>query len=220
MARKDVSAIVSGAGFAASFWTAFDKAVRDKGGGDEDIYRLGTPEGEGLIDEFVQMVVKRGQPALLELVGTVTLPELPEFSACDRFVIDTGHKAEVKISYLGDNFKEWFLKKIEEPIDATTLRYANLTKSSVDAPIRAEIGSEFEETTLAQIWSLMESQKNGEDGVLLNNECANTFYVRDVNGTLRAVDVHWDVDGWDVDAVSVGHPIAWDAGDRVFSRNS
>lgn len=61
MARKDVSAVVSGAGFAASFWVAFDKAVRERGGTEEDIYRIGMPEGEALIGQFADLTVADGQ---------------------------------------------------------------------------------------------------------------------------------------------------------------
>lgn len=57
MAERNVSAIISGAGFAASFWTSLDKTVRAKGGTDEDIYRLGMPEGEMLIDQFASLIV-------------------------------------------------------------------------------------------------------------------------------------------------------------------
>ena len=167
--------------------------------------------------------VPKPVPSLLEPVGTVFVPAtIKRFLAREKFVLNRGRKAKpgVLISYLGDSFQEWFLEKIEEPIAETTLRYAKLTKSSVDAPIRAEIGSEFEETTLAQIYSLMERQKHGEGGVLLNSGWANIFYVKDVNGELRAVCVYWDDDGWSVGAGSVTDPDGWGGGRQVFSRNS
>ena len=67
----------------------------------------------------------------------------------------------------------------------------------------------------------MEKQGNkGEDGILLNNGYANIFYIKDQNGVLRPVGVYWCDDGWLVSAYSVGRPSRWDAGGRVFSRNS
>lgn len=57
MARQNASSIVSGAGFAASFWIALDKEVRRLGGTDEDIYRLGRPEGEGLVKKIARLIV-------------------------------------------------------------------------------------------------------------------------------------------------------------------
>ncbi len=161
------------------------------------------------------------KPSLLKLIDTVTIPATAEFVARDKFVRGIGDPATVQISYVGDNFTTWFVPKIERSVAAeTSLRYAKLTASTVDAPIRAVIGSEFEETTLAQIYTLIERQKNGEKGVFLNNGYANIFYVKDVNGVLRAVDVRWSVSGWHVDAYSVTDPNEWFDGYQVFSRNS
>ena len=37
--------------------------------------------------------------------------------------------------------------------------------------------------------------------------------------TLRAVNVNWNDDGWNVNANSVSNPNRWNDGNRVFSRN-
>jgi len=156
---------------------------------------------------------------LLDLIGTVTVPATTDrFVAREKFVRDTGRKAKVKISFLGDNFETWFGNKVEGPTVEQTLRYAKLRKSSVDRPIIAELGDKAE-TTLTEMFSLMEMQKNGESGVLLNNGLANIFYVKDINAVLRSVGVGWDGGGWDVGASGVGGPGAWGGGGRVFSRN-
>ena len=57
MGQQRVSAVVSGAGFAASVWIELDRAVRNLGGTDNDIHRLGTPEGAPLIAEFARILV-------------------------------------------------------------------------------------------------------------------------------------------------------------------
>jgi hypothetical protein len=162
---------------------------------------------------------------LLEPVSTVaTSATTGAFVAKEKFIQDTGRKAKVKVSYLGDNFIAWFLKgkgKTEDPITEQTLRYGKLRKSSVDAPILAELGGEAKaETTLTGVFFLMEKQASGEEGVLLNNGWANIFYVKDNAGVLRAVGVRWNDDGWIVNAYSVENPFSWDGGIRVFSRNS
>ena len=159
--------------------------------------------------------------SILETVGTVLVPATTEkFIAKDNFVQNTGKKAKVKISNIGDNFTQWFGGKVEEPVAEYTLRYAKLLKPAVDAPIRAEIGAEYEETTLGAVYSLMKLQPNGEAGILLANGYANIFYVRDVEDTLRTVGVSWCDVGWFGFAGSVTRPGGWDGGDRVFSRNS
>lgn len=55
--KKDVSAIVSGAGLIASVWTEIVKAVRERSGTDEDIHRLATPAGGKLIGNFADLIV-------------------------------------------------------------------------------------------------------------------------------------------------------------------
>ena len=162
------------------------------------------------------------QPVLLIPIGTTTVAATTTlFVARDRFIVNTGKKAPVKISYLGDNFKDWFLEKVEQPFVGSTLKYGKLSRSSVDGPILAELGGEAEaETTLTELYSLMEVQKNGENGTLLTNGYANIFYVRDVTGTLRAVAAYWRGGGWRVGAYAVTSPCAWGGGRQVFSRDS
>ena len=130
-----------------------------------------------------------------------------------------GDDNRVRISFIGSNFRGWFLDKIEGPITEQKLRYAKLLKSSVDSPIISELGGEAKaETTLTEMFSLMEKQKNGKAGVLLTNGYANIFYVKDNAGVLRAVDVYWSSDGWGVNARSVEGPRAWYVGFQAFSR--
>jgi len=162
---------------------------------------------------------------ILEPTGTVKIPATTgKLVAKEKFVINTKRNAPVKISYLGDNFKAWFLNgdgKTEDPINEQTLRYHKLRQSSVDGPIITELGGEAKaETTLSEMFSLMEKQKHGEDGVLLNNGYANIFYIKDGAGMLRTVHVGWSGGGWDVSAYSIGDPYGWYDGYQVFSRNS
>ena len=158
---------------------------------------------------------------LLEFLGIVTLTAITEkFVVREKFMLDVSKKAHVKISYLGDNFTEWFLGKTEEPFGGSTLRYGALRKPSVDNPIIIELGGEVRaETSLAEMFAIMEVQPDGKAGVLLANGYANIFYIRDINGVLRAVHCYWVDGGWDVIACSVEDPIAWLAGVHVFSRN-
>lgn len=159
---------------------------------------------------------------LLDFIGTVEVPAITEmFVARDKFVRNTGKKARVKISYLGDNFTEQFLGKIEEPFAGGMLRYGTLRKSSVDGPIIAELsGKQKAETMFAEMFTLMERQGNGQSGSLLTNGYANIFYIRDIKGVLWAVDCYWNDDGWRVNACSVENPYSWNDGHHVFSCNS
>lgn len=163
-------------------------------------------------------------PSILELVSTIVVnATTSKFIARERFVINTKDDAPVKISYLGDNFKAWFLNdgKTEDPMSVRTLCYHKLRQSSVDGSIITELGGEAKaETSLSEMFAFLEKQKHGEDGVLLNNGYANIFYTKDSAGVLRSVYARWYDDGWRVSADSVEGPGRWHDGYQVFSRNS
>ena len=164
-------------------------------------------------------------PSILELVSTVRIAATTgKFVAKKKFVVNTKPSAQVKISGIGSNFKTMFLSgpsKVEDPITAQTLRYHKLRQASLDGPIITELGGEAKaETTLSEMFSLMEKQGQGEAGVLLTNGYANIFYIKDLTGVLRSVGLDWYGDGWDVHAREVTVPYGWRDGRRVFSRNS
>jgi len=192
-------------------------AVERNGGTNADLKMLSSG------DMFARILpILRGYGevvvTLLQLVGTLVIPATKtQFVAKDKFKL----KKDGGICYyLGDNFKSWFLEKIERAITEKTLCHHKLWQSSFDAPIIAGLGGETKvETTLTEMFSLMEKQKNGESGVLLTNGYANIFYIEDVGGILRAVYVSWSGDGWYVIADSVGTPYRWIGGGQVFSRN-
>jgi len=172
----------------------------------------------------IEEIEKVGE-SILEFVSTVSIsPTTGPFVAKERFVVNTKRNAPVKINYLSDDFISRFLLgegKTEDPIGEQTLRSHKLRQSSVDGPIITELGGEAKaETTLTEVFSPMEKQKNGEDGVLLNNGYANIFYIRDQNGLLCAVGARWVGVGWYVFACSVEAPGRWFGGCRVFSRDS
>lgn len=222
--------------------TMLSKALREFTTGplNQLIVNLGGQEGDQWEEELkkflrkepcwsngqvAQVAQPKTKPSILELVSTVVVSATTsKFVAKEKFVCDTGLKAKVRISYFGDNFTLWFLNgdgKIEDPESVQTLRYHKLRQSSVDGPIIAELGgAEKSETTLSEMFSLMEKQGKGEDGVLLNNGYANIFYIKDGAGVLRTVHVYWGDDGWFVVAFFVESLGKWGVDNQVFSRNS
>lgn len=167
-------------------------------------------------------IVTRAATTLLGFIVSIfaVSATTEKFIVKDKFKVDTSEKAKVKISHLGGHFKEWFLGKTEDPFAGSKVYGRKLERNSVDGPILTELGgNEAAETTLAELYAAMEAQPNGKSGNLLNNGWANIFYIKDINGTLRAVDVAWGGDGWSVSPRSVEVPDEWDADDRVFSRN-
>jgi len=210
------------AGRMVEFQDRFEKLPND------DAQWLIQNAGEA-VDLFVSAVVNRAKESvkavvavLSEIIATVSIPATTaKFIAKDKFKVDTGRKAKVRISYLGDNFKAWFMGKIEEPFAGSTIYGRKLNSDSVDGPIIAGLGGkEKAETTLAELFAMMGRQAKGESGELLTNGYANIFYIRDISNTLRAVHVDCYGDGWIVHAYSVENPNGWRVGTQVFSRNS
>ena len=58
MAKKEVSAIVSGMGLGMSILTALMEKAKKRGLSDEAIHRLATPEGDALLDKFVSILAE------------------------------------------------------------------------------------------------------------------------------------------------------------------
>ncbi|MBI4992088.1 MAG: hypothetical protein HZB99_02615 [Candidatus Harrisonbacteria bacterium] len=177
-----------------------------------------SEEGAQWLREFKKFLRKEKtwDSLFLEFVSAFRLMSAGRFVASDHL---TTTNKKVKIAYLGDNFRQHFLAKVEEPQAETELRISKLKKASPEAPILAELGDKAE-TTLASIWELLKKQPKGESGKLLTNGYANIFYVRDAKGVLWAVSVRWRSAGWSVDAISVENPYVWYDGFQVFSRNS
>jgi hypothetical protein len=168
--------------------------------------------------------------ALIRWLGTTTTSATTEkFVAKDKFRKDS---KEVKFYGFFGSFEEDFLVgngKIEDPLGEQKLRYGDLVKPARDLPaeeggiaIIPELGGEAKaETALTELHDLLKKQGNGEkEGDLLTDIRANIFYIRNIQGVLRAVGVHWCGGGWVVRAYSTSDPDGWVAGRRVFSRNS
>lgn len=167
------------------------------------------------------IVTEKNKVRIIELIGTISIPARTEkFIACDHFVVDTTNEAKVKISYLGENFKEKFINKIEEPIAETKMRFGKLLKPSLDECIIKELGGEGKsESTLSGMFTLMELQPNREKGKLLINGNSNIFYIRDANDVLSTVICYWRDNGWHVRALHVAGPDRWFDGVQVFACN-
>lgn len=143
------------------------------------------------------------------------------FAIKKRFVISNENKDHIA-AYFSGIFADLFLNyygSTKSQIEGGTLHCHKLLKTLCDGPIIATLGGEEKvEITLGEIFFLMEKQKNGEDGILLNDGSGNIFYVRDKNGELRAVVVRWDDDDgvWFINAYSIEHPTGWSYGSHVF----
>jgi len=176
-------------------------------------------------DNFLRFIGGSGEivfKTILTFPREVTVPASTErFIAREKFVVDTSNTAEVKIAWMGDNFRLRFLGKIEEAQCEVTLLIHKLEEASVDGPTRTELGRDRIVTTLRCLFHLLSLQGNGQEGALLTNGYDYLFYVEvedeDEDHYPLAVRVCWcSVNGgWVVSAHSVEDPNNWSVGGKV-----
>ncbi|MBI4175473.1 hypothetical protein HY523_02545 [Candidatus Berkelbacteria bacterium] len=156
---------------------------------------------------------------LLRLVKVITVRAIGTFVAQDYFT-EENQPDGIKF-WLGDNFKKYFLTKVEQPILRQKLRVFVLLQKALDETILQALGGPKQAAIgLAQMYEMIKAQVNGQAGDLLVNGAANIFYIEDTSGKLWAVYCHWNAAYglWNVLAHSVSHPHEWYDGFQVFSR--
>ena len=156
---------------------------------------------------------------LLTLGATVRLKgSNAPFVASEHFVFCMDDK-KVMVSYIEGGFPKWLMPKTEQPVGATTLRCYELQRDAPDDDIFAALGGEQHcESTLTEVFMLMQEQNHGQEGVLATNGFGNHFYIRDTAGVLRMVGVHWCDGGWFVEGDRIRGEAWWPVKDRVFVR--
>ncbi|MST04338.1 MAG: hypothetical protein EXS49_02110 [Candidatus Pacebacteria bacterium] len=221
MGKPIKSEFLSAFGIAFGIWKSLVDAVKNEGGGDEELRCIES--NPRLREQLAKLIVgEKKTEQILQLVGEmIELPGSTEyFVAREHFVVGSKKAGVPKIVVIGGNFTNWMLVKNENPIGPTVLRRRKLLKWSLSGPILNELGGEAKaETTLQEIFSLLKLQPNGEYGSLLTNGYANIFYVCDAKGELCPVYVGWHGGGWAVHAGSVTDPYEWCEGYQVFSRD-
>lgn len=110
-------------------------------------------------------------------------------------------------SYQSSNFKEWF----------GDIKYVDKKHELFSKKLGTSMNNEEILNTLKPEPVLLGNVFNHVK--TMNRDIYAIFYCKDKNGVLRAVRVHWYVDGWLVDADSVENPFRWRDGSQVFSRN-
>lgn len=223
---KNISAVVSGAGFAAAFWVALDKAARRRGLDEEAIYN-GLKEDSPLIERFAELIAETTNKFLankfLKFVREVSVNGIKKFVARDAF---GENNADGIKFYLWPNFQNSFLGKTEEEIKPTTIAIHRLEKPSRDDRIMAELGINIETKKgvikLAHFREMLKAQAQGQEGPLLVNGYANVAYIEDEKGEVWAVYADWHSDDreWSVGARSVEGPGGWEGGCQVLSQVS
>ena len=145
----------------------------------------------------------------LKFIRTISFSAIENFVAAEKF--REGETVDgIKVGWLGDNFKTFFLKKVEKSIPALTMREHELVTRSRDPAIITELGGEERvETFLAHFWASLKTA---------DRELWHVRYIRDVNGVLWAVRAGWFSGGLSTGADLLDRPNEWGVGYRFLSR--
>ena len=150
-------------------------------------------------------MAKMATKTLLKHVRTVPVP-------VQTTVTDEEYFQEAGVVSMGFNFKAQFLGLEIGITELVELTVHELTESSLDAPILAELGGKAE-LEVSQFRAFLAANRGSSEWFI--------FYLRGRDGNLWAVDAYWVAGsgGWSVDARSVGGPDGWGVGGRGVSRN-
>ncbi len=168
---------------------------------------------EAAIDIFADAVKNRGgikAEKLLERLSTFALPAVAQFIAKEKFrpgkTIDS-----IRVGWLGDNFREYFLPKTESgEVAAEELALNGLLKGSRDPAIITALGGEEKvEISLGQFWEFLKTA---------DQSLWYVAYIRDTGDVLWAVYARWLGGGLRVEADSLGYPAEWRTASRFLSR--
>jgi len=103
------------------------------------------------------------------------------FVVRDHYKVNVSKSAKVKISYLGDSFRDWFLNGTEGLERVHELTNFTLDKDTYDKGVIDQIGGvEKSISSLQDVLAKMQAQPKGPEsdgGPLLTNGHANIFYV-------------------------------------------
>jgi hypothetical protein len=152
----------------------------------------------------------------LKLVGIKILPRTKDdFVVKEKFVVNYNEwGAPVKIFMINDEFLQWFGEKVEKPRRKTKLYCYRLKQPSNIGQIVCDLGGcEEIATKFSIIYSLMERHHSNRFffswGDLISNGPTNVFFIRDINGILRIIDMHWSSYGWTIWARPLSESRSW-----------
>ncbi len=123
-------------------------------------------------------------------------------------------KKMVKIAAIEDGFKHRFQSFNKDLLPKRVVCGYDLKQEETDLSVMNIIGPRFL-TRMADLWSMLLRQPNGESGELLTNGMANVFYVFD-GKEVCAVILYWTRSGWHLDACATEDKNQWIVGSRIF----
>ncbi|MBP9698209.1 MAG: hypothetical protein KBD65_03395 [Candidatus Moranbacteria bacterium] len=179
-------------------------------------------EVKGEMQQAIASILKKRGMRYPVLVETVLLKPVAQAAVPARtkpFVASEFYRNRPGL-YVYDAFVDCLDLKARRAVDSAPERpyvASRLKANAYDKDIRKEL-PETHLSTLEDIAGLIETQRSGKSGFLLNNGYANIFYALGKNGEVFAVDVRWHSDDrrWFVSGWELGGIGFWFAGYQVL----
>lgn len=167
------------------------------------------------------------QCAVIGLDSGSTLPGAPHVTSPSKFHFDANryfkrkwsYSSDVSISWLGSNFRNRFLEKVEENEGYSELKIYRLKVEATSLEIIQALNS-GRLTSLTDLGCLLRLQPHGESGTLLVNGARNIFFLKDAQNKLWTVDVLWGGAGWEIGASLPTSGFLWQRDSQIIGRSA
>lgn len=162
--KQEVSAIVAAMGIIMTIVQALLELVRQKGGSDEDIYRLATPNGKGLLEKIADLIVEAGRAtadvfkitvdysqSLAAMIKAGHYDWVNRDVTVEHFPIEGKGKVDVEIIlvHLG---RVATIEEVEAELEKLGLRSAKIEELLALGAARPELQREFPIVALGSRW--------------------------------------------------------------------
>lgn len=143
---------------------------------------------------------------IIEAVSTIHIRPMPKFVSGDYFRLSPGFIACMNNEFINRFLRSLSGGKIYKPTKKQKIGSSRLLKDEWFVRVIKLLGGDaIAETTLAEMFALMEMHKNGEKVLLTGgrygrNAETNVFFVRDIRGVVHSIGLArpdgWEQKGW------------------------
>lgn len=194
--KKEKAMIVRGAGLLTSIFTGLQKEVEKRGGDEEDIHRLTTPEGEEILGKMAELIVKAGysrkedfkiivnyQRSLQQMIKAGKYDWVNDNITSEHFLVKGEGKQELTITLFHFN-KSMTSDEVKTEMEKQDFRPANIEDLLSLGEKCPDLQKKFPIIALGSVWRT----SGGHGASYLGWSCVR-----------RHLDLYWLETDWDAD---------------------
>lgn len=189
MAKKDTAVMISGMGVGLAILQSLVAKTRKAGLPDEEIHKLSTPEGDGLLDKFVGLMVESVRPesklkpaSFLKLISGGSVLELDPADGTEIIPDATS----VFTAGIDSDFRRWGADQPGRPTKKTPVVVHEVVRDATFVQMFGELSDDVRRLcfTQAQILGFVKKHRDW-----LRVDGYATFFLFESNGELFVADV-------------------------------